>query len=141
MDLTHEVSNGLLVIRPKGRIDSDTAADFETRCASLIAKGPAKTIVDFSQVAYISSAGLRALLVAAKQAKSLGGALTLCALNGGVSELDESLLRFGPELFSLVGVRHETFPAILCPDLCPKGELVSGHSRGTDFDLWPRVAD
>jgi hypothetical protein len=65
----------------------------------------------------------------------------LDALYGGVGELDESLLRFGPETFSLVGVRHETFPAILCPDLCPKGELASGHSRGTDFDLWPRVAD
>ena len=87
MDLTHEVSNGLLVISPKGRIDSDTAADFETRCASLIAEGPAKAIVDFSQVTYISSAGLRALLVVAKQAKSLGGALTLCALDGGVREV------------------------------------------------------
>jgi len=87
MDLTHEVSNGLLVISPKGRIDSDTAADFETRCASLIAEGPAKAIVDFSQVTYISSAGLRALLVVAKQAKSLGGALTLCALDGGVRKV------------------------------------------------------
>jgi hypothetical protein len=59
----------------------------------------------------------------------------LDALNGGVGELDESLLRSGPETFSLVGVRHEIFPAILCPDLCPRGKLISGYSRGTDFDL------
>jgi anti-sigma B factor antagonist len=87
MDLTHEVSNGLLVIRPASRIDSGTAAAFEARCLSLIEAGPTKVIVDFSQVDYISSAGLRALLIAAKKAKSSGGALTLCGLNGGVGEV------------------------------------------------------
>ncbi|MGJ0508353.1 MAG: STAS domain-containing protein [Methylocystis sp.] len=87
MDLTHEVSNGLLVIRPGSRIDSGTAGAFETRCTALISEGPAKVIVDFSNVDYISSAGLRALLIAAKKAKSLGGALTLCGLSGSVREV------------------------------------------------------
>ncbi|MFY9658806.1 MAG: STAS domain-containing protein [Methylocystis sp.] len=87
MDLAHEVSDGLLVIRPKGRIDGDTAAIFEARCGSLIGAGPAQVIVDFADVEYISSAGLRALLVAAKTAKSLGGALTLCGLKGSVGKV------------------------------------------------------
>jgi anti-sigma B factor antagonist len=87
MELTQEVLNGLLVIKPCGRVDSGAAATFEAQCASLIGEGPAKVIVDFSQVDYISSAGLRVLLVAAKQAKALGGALTLCGLKGGVREV------------------------------------------------------
>jgi anti-sigma B factor antagonist len=87
MDVTHEVSNGLLIIRPQSRVDSSTASAFEALCASLIDEGPARVVIDFSEVDYISSAGLRALLVAAKKAKSLGGALTLCGLSGGVREV------------------------------------------------------
>jgi anti-sigma B factor antagonist len=87
MDVAYEVLDGLLVIRPKSRVDSGTASLFEERCASLIGEGPTKVVIDFSDVDYISSAGLRALLIAAKKAKSLGGALTLCGLNGGVREV------------------------------------------------------
>ncbi|GLI92303.1 STAS domain-containing protein [Methylocystis echinoides] len=87
MDVTHEVLNELLVIRPQSRIDSSTASAFEARCASLIDEGPAKVVIDFSNVDYISSAGLRALLVAAKKARSQGGALTLCGLSGGVRDV------------------------------------------------------
>ncbi len=87
MDLTHEISDGLLVVRPKSRIDSGTAASFEEQCAALIAEGPSRVVIDFSQVDYVSSAGLRALLVAAKKAKSLGGGLTLCGLRGNVKEV------------------------------------------------------
>lgn len=89
MDLTHEVLNGLLVVRPENRIDSSNAAAFEARCAALIAEGPQKVVIDFSGVDYISSAGLRVLLVAAKSAKSMGGALTLCSLRGSVREVIE----------------------------------------------------
>ncbi|WP_363349590.1 STAS domain-containing protein [Methylocystis echinoides] len=87
MDLTHELSNGLRVVRPMSRIDSGTAAAFEEQCAALLDDGPHKVVVDFSQVEYVSSAGLRALLIAAKKAKSLGGALTLCGLRGNVKEV------------------------------------------------------
>jgi anti-sigma B factor antagonist len=89
MDLTHEVSNGLLVVRPTSRIDSSNAAAFESRCVALIAAGPQKVVIDFSGVDYISSAGLRVLLVAAKSAKSQGGGLTLCGLRGNVREVLE----------------------------------------------------
>jgi anti-anti-sigma factor len=87
MELTYEVSDGLLVIRPGSRVDSGTAASFEAQCSSLIDEGPTKVVVDFSKVDYVSSAGLRALLIIAKKAKSVGGALTLCGLAGGVQEV------------------------------------------------------
>jgi anti-anti-sigma factor len=89
MDLTHEVSNGLLVVRPGSRIDSSNATAFEARCVALIAEGPHKVVIDFSGVDYISSAGLRVLLVAARSAKSQGGGLTLCGLCGNVREVIE----------------------------------------------------
>jgi anti-sigma B factor antagonist len=87
MELTHEISDGLLVVRPKSRIDSSSAASFEEQCAALIAEGPSRVVVDFAEVNYVSSAGLRAVLIVAKKAKSLGGALTLCGLCGNVKEV------------------------------------------------------
>jgi anti-sigma B factor antagonist len=87
MDMTHEVSEGLLVVRPKNRIDSGTASSFEAQCMALIGDGANKVVIDFSEVDYVSSAGLRALLIAAKKAKSLGGALTLCGLRGNVEKV------------------------------------------------------
>jgi anti-anti-sigma factor len=87
MELTHEISDGMLVVRPSSRVDSGSATSFEAQCAALIAEGPNRVIIDFSQVQYVSSAGLRAILVVAKKAKSLGGALTLCGLRGNVKEV------------------------------------------------------
>jgi stage II sporulation protein AA (anti-sigma F factor antagonist) len=89
MAMTHEVLNGLLVLQPESRIDSSNATDFEARCATLIAQGPKKVVIDFSNVGYISSAGLRVVLVTAKTVKSQGGALTLCGLRGNVREVME----------------------------------------------------
>jgi anti-anti-sigma factor len=87
MDLSHEVSNGVRLVGPKGRIDSATAAAFESQCAALIEEGPNRIVLDFAQVDYISSAGLRAVLIAAKKARTLGGALTLCGLRDNVKEV------------------------------------------------------
>jgi anti-anti-sigma factor len=87
MDLTHEISNGLLVLRPKNRIDSATAQAYEAQFVALIAAGPGKAVIDLSDVDYISSAGLRVLLIAGKSARSSGGALTLCGASGSVREV------------------------------------------------------
>ncbi len=89
MVMTHEVLNGLLVVKPESRIDSSNAGTFEAHCAKLIAEGPKKVVVDLSTVDYISSAGLRVILVAAKTVKSQGGSLTLCGLSGNVREVME----------------------------------------------------
>lgn len=89
MNLPHEIKNGLLILRPENRIDSGNASAFETQCVKLIAQGPQKIVIDLSSVDYISSAGLRVILVAAKTAKSHSGALTLCGLHGNIREVLE----------------------------------------------------
>ncbi len=45
--------------------------------------------MDLEQLAYISSAGLRVVLMAAKRAKQSGGRLLLCGLSPAVRELFE----------------------------------------------------
>ncbi len=83
----HEVRDDILVLAPKGRIDANTAKSFEEQSIPLIDNGPAKVVIDFSSIDYISSAGLRTLLCIAQRLKSAGGTLTLCGADGNVSNI------------------------------------------------------
>lgn len=72
----------------RGRLDSATAGDLEQVLLPLFAGGVA-VVVDFAELAYISSAGLRVVLMAAKRAKQAGGRLMLCSLSSVVREVFE----------------------------------------------------
>ena len=55
-----------VVIAPVGRLDAATAPAFQARVAAIAARGARYVVVDCRRIAYISSAGLRALLIGAK---------------------------------------------------------------------------
>lgn len=77
------------VLRPAGRIDSATAPEFEKDLLERIQSGQTNLVVDFSDVEYISSAGLRVLLIGAKRVKPLGGRLVLCCMRETIREVFE----------------------------------------------------
>jgi anti-anti-sigma factor len=68
-----------IVLAVSGRLDGATVPSFEARLFDLIAEGHRRIIVDLAGLRYISSAGLRVLLVAAKRLKPEGGRLLLAA--------------------------------------------------------------
>jgi anti-anti-sigma factor len=68
------------VIRVKGRMDVVSAPEFEAMCARHIDEGESALLVDFGGLEYISSAGLRALLVIAKKLKSKNGSISFFSL-------------------------------------------------------------
>ena len=78
-----------LVLGPVGRVDSGTASTLEARLLLAAKHGDGKVVVDFAQVRYISSAGLRALLAGAKQVQKSGGGVALCGINMDVREVFE----------------------------------------------------
>ena len=75
------------VVDVEGRLDIGNAGRFEQECLSWITQGKIQLVLDFSKLEYISSAGLRSILSAAKRAGSLGGSVSLCGLNGLVQEV------------------------------------------------------
>jgi len=76
---------GLLVLKPVGRLDTVTSGTFQAILLAAVTGAAADVVVDFSEVEYISSAGLRALMAAAKL-KSPGSRVAVAALNGPASE-------------------------------------------------------
>jgi stage II sporulation protein AA (anti-sigma F factor antagonist) len=75
------------VVRPQGRLDSSTSRDFEQDLLKRIDGGEFLLVLDFSNLVFISSAGLRAILLAAKQLKVAGGRLAICSPNKHVKEI------------------------------------------------------
>jgi anti-sigma B factor antagonist len=69
MQLEQERKLNALVLYPYGRIDSNVAKEFEEQFFQLLSAGEKKVVLDCNHLDYISSAGLRILLMAAKQLK------------------------------------------------------------------------
>lgn len=90
MVLSERLADRALILAPAGRIDMTTSDQFRERLLPLvddcIKKGWA-VILDFSAVEYISSAGLRVLMLAAKQARTSGQTVAIAALQPVVLEI------------------------------------------------------
>lgn len=76
-----------IVVSLSGRIDSVAAVEFEEKLIEVIDTGVNVMIIDFLHVQFISSAGLRVLLLAAKKVKPYGGKLVLCEMSKDVREV------------------------------------------------------
>ena len=68
----------------ENRPDSNTSEAFEQLIMSHIDSGTKQLVVDFNKLDYISSAGLRVLLMVAKRLKSESGEFTLCGLKSHI---------------------------------------------------------
>lgn len=87
MEIKQETSSDSVTISPIGRIDSNNSSALEEKVMSFIGSGATNVVMNFSQVDYISSAGLRVMLMAAKKMKSSGGEFSICEMNNNVKSV------------------------------------------------------
>lgn len=87
MEIKTDKVDGHVVVALSGRIDSTAAVEFEEKLIEVIDSGTNVMIVDFLHVQFISSAGLRVLLLAAKKVKPTGGKLILSDMSKDVREV------------------------------------------------------
>ena len=81
-----------LVVTPSGRIDHRSATELEAALMPLLANAVERKsplVLDFSTVEYISSVGLRVLMIAAKQMRAAQAPLSVAALQS-VASADRS---------------------------------------------------
>ena len=79
----------ILILLPTGRIDNDTSPAFQARLLASLTSQGAAVLVDLTRVEYISSAGLRALMMGSRQAKAVNGRLAVAELGPVVKEIFE----------------------------------------------------
>ncbi len=87
MHISVKAVDEVKVLEFKGKLDTQTFPDAQDQLSELIEKGEMKILVNLAKLDYISSAGLRVLLVAAKQLKPDGGEIRICCLNDVVKEV------------------------------------------------------
>jgi anti-sigma B factor antagonist len=87
MEIIEAKQNDITIIALTGRLDTLSSSSLEVKLLDTINKNQSKIIIDFSQLDFISSSGLRVLLTAGKQMKSAQGKLVLCSLKDHVKEV------------------------------------------------------
>ena len=87
MDITKKFEGNKLTVGVAGRVDTTTAPQLESALNDALA-GINELVLDFEQLDYISSAGLRVLLSAQKKMSKLGG-MTVRNVNEDVMEIFE----------------------------------------------------
>lgn len=87
MDIATEKRGTITLLSLQGRIDASTSIQLEEAFLTAINSGEKHFAVDFSQIDYISSAGLRVLLSAVKKLKQQDGKMVLAGLKEHVKEV------------------------------------------------------
>ena len=84
---TRQLGNVALVV-PAGRIDQSTSADLEAALSPLWGRADIPTLLlDFTGVEYISSVGLRVLMIASRQMRARHGRILIAGLQPIVAEI------------------------------------------------------
>ena len=107
MQISTRTSNDIHIVAINGSLDSTTSPEAQKSLDAVVA-GARKVALDFSQLDYISSAGLRILLGVAKQLRAKGGTLGMFGLNQSVREVFDisgfsSILPFYPSEADALG--------------------------------------
>ena len=89
MEILKRKEKDALVISLKGRLDAVTTPVLEKDLTELMAGGERFLVLDLGYLDYISSAGLRAILVVTKRLREKQGRLLLASLKSVVREVFE----------------------------------------------------
>lgn len=87
MEISESKRGDVVIVRVQGRLDANSAATLEQRLVASIDGGTRRLVVDCEPLEYISSAGLRVLLVAAKRLRAADGEIGLAALKEPIKEV------------------------------------------------------
>ena len=87
MPLSIESTDNAHIIALQGQINSANAATVETEVLAVLQKGAKNVLLNMTELSYISSAGLRVVLVLAKRLKQAGGKLVIYRMQPHVREV------------------------------------------------------
>ena len=94
IEARQEARAGWLVVAVSGRADAETADELEFALRSAVGEHP-KVAADFRALTYISSAGLRAVLQAARAAQAQNREFAVCGVSAPVKRV-----------FDMSGIEH-----------------------------------
>ena len=89
MGVATERQGDVLIAKTDGRIDGANAREFQSDLESSIDANEGAVILDMGQLSYISSAGLRVVLLTAKSLRERNAKFAVCSLSAPIQEIFE----------------------------------------------------
>ncbi len=86
MKVTESIVDNIAILNVEGSIDSKTAKEFENAALSAI-NSKVQVIIDLTKVEFLSSAGLRVLLMIYRQIKAQSGKVVLVGVSEEIQEV------------------------------------------------------
>lgn len=110
MEILQSKLGDVTVIAPKGHLDTASSTPLEERLRELIEGGARQMLLDFTELEYINSSGLKVVLITAKHLDAVGGKLVLCGLSTNVRMIFE-MIGFS-RILTIVPGREEAVRAL-----------------------------
>ncbi len=89
MELGIVRENGILIAKPQGRLDGSNAQEFQGDLSEAISTDDRGVVLDLADLSYISSAGLRVILMTTKALQRQSTELAVCSLSDPIREVFE----------------------------------------------------
>lgn len=89
MQIRRQAENGITVVILEGRLDATAAPEAQRAFSDVLTEGVRHVLVDLSGVEYVSSGGIRAIVMLYKGVERENGEVKLCGLTPFVAEVFE----------------------------------------------------
>ena len=89
MNITSNKAGEINIIQIQGRLDTTNYSQLEHHLSSLTDKNEVHILLDLEKLEYISSSGLRILLMFLKKIKAANGRFMLCGMSEDIREIFE----------------------------------------------------
>ena len=107
MELSSQAHDNITIIQVEGRIDHKSAKDFELAFAPFLESDQGDLLLDLSGLEFMTSSGLRVLMIAAKTCQKQGREIVVAALQPKIKEI------FQISRFDLILKVHESVEVAL----------------------------
>ncbi len=87
MEVTTRQKDGVLIAELTGKLDTSTSGSAQDKLVQCVKDGETKIILNLKDLEYVSSAGLRVILVISKLLQGNKGEFRLCSPNEIVEEV------------------------------------------------------
>jgi anti-anti-sigma factor len=89
MDIQTSTQDGVTIIKLSGSLDGGTVNEAQEKIMPVLSSNNLSLVLDMKECGYVSSAGLRLLLMAAKQLSTQNGILVLSGLSDEIKDVME----------------------------------------------------
>ena len=110
MGVEAERSNGTVIATAHGRIDSSNSREFHSGLEAALGADDAALVLDFGKVSYISSAGIRVILLMVKNLQQTDVKFVLCSMSDSIREVFK--ISGFDKIIQIHGSRSEALTAI-----------------------------